>query len=61
MLIKEIQDTSILQLIVFFFFKYYVIKANSFNVENNLSCFSCSMDTIREKSQLVISSGRSVI
>ena len=60
MLIKEIQDISILQLIVFFF-KYYVKKEKSFNVENNLSCFSCNMDTIREKSQLVISSGRSVI
>ena len=50
MLIKEIQDISILQLIVFFF-KYYVKKVNSLNVENNLSCFSCSMDTTGNKSQ----------
>jgi len=49
-LIKEIQDISILQPIVLKK-QYYVKKANSFNVENNLSCFSCSMDTTREKSQ----------
>ena len=50
MLIKEIQDISILQLTVLKNI-YYVKKVNNFNVGNNLSCFSCSMDTIREKSQ----------
>ena len=49
-LIKEIQDISILQLIVLKK-QYYVKKVKSFNVENNFSCFSCSMDTTREKSQ----------